>query len=145
MSTIVIGAGPAGLEAARQLQREGEEVIVLEAKDHVGGRTRSDREALGNGQAADLGGSFIDLGQDKILEVCADLKVELTPHFAMFRTRPDGQYDGSVALRHAIVYDGVLLSTAERDSSRSVNILAARCCRAWKEPITWPNCTRVFR
>ena len=36
-------------------------------------------------------------------------------------------------------------STALRASSRSVNILAARCCRAWKEPITWPNCTRTLR
>jgi len=116
MSTIVIGAGPAGLEAARKLQGAGEEVLVLEAKAHVGGRTRSDREALGNGQAADLGGSFIDRGQDKILEVCADLDVRLTPHFAMFRTRPDGLWDGSSALRHAIVYDGSLLPAAERDA-----------------------------
>ena len=36
-------------------------------------------------------------------------------------------------------------STQERVSSSSVNILAARCCSAWKLPRVWPNCTRVLR
>ena len=34
---VVIGAGPAGLATAWQLQRDGHEVRVLEASDHVGG------------------------------------------------------------------------------------------------------------
>lgn len=35
---LVIGAGMAGLAAARQLRKAGKEVIVLEARDRIGGR-----------------------------------------------------------------------------------------------------------
>lgn len=41
MDVLVIGAGPAGLTAARELQQRGKRVAVLEASDHVGGRLRS--------------------------------------------------------------------------------------------------------
>ena len=38
MSTVVVGAGLAGLAAARRLEDQGEEVVVLEARDCIGGR-----------------------------------------------------------------------------------------------------------
>jgi monoamine oxidase len=40
--TIVIGAGAAGLAAARELHDAGRDVIVLEARDRLGGRTWTD-------------------------------------------------------------------------------------------------------
>lgn len=43
MSTLVIGAGMAGLAAARTLHDSGHEVVLLEAKPRIGGRTYTDR------------------------------------------------------------------------------------------------------
>ena len=43
-STIIIGAGAAGLAAARDLSRAGHEVIVLEARDRMGGRVYTHRD-----------------------------------------------------------------------------------------------------
>lgn len=40
--TVVIGAGAAGIAAARRLQDAGQKVIVLEARDRIGGRVWSD-------------------------------------------------------------------------------------------------------
>ena len=43
MNVIVIGAGVAGLAAARILDREGHRVVVLEARDRIGGRVHTVR------------------------------------------------------------------------------------------------------
>src|SRR5580698_2146903 len=53
---LIIGAGMAGLTAARRLSESGVKVIVLEAQDHIGGRILTqhiDDEAL------ELGAEFI--------------------------------------------------------------------------------------
>jgi monoamine oxidase len=41
--TIIIGAGPTGLMAARELSRQGRSVLILEARDRVGGRCHTER------------------------------------------------------------------------------------------------------
>src|SRR5437588_2736351 len=43
MDAIVIGAGVAGLAAARELKKRGLEVVVLEARDRIGGRVHTVR------------------------------------------------------------------------------------------------------
>ena len=53
---IVIGAGVAGLTAARLLADAGRRVVVLEARDRVGGRVWTDRT---DGSVTDLGASWI--------------------------------------------------------------------------------------
>ena len=54
---IVVGAGFAGLAAADRLARAGVEVVVLEARDRVGGRVHS--RILPNGAVVEMGGEFI--------------------------------------------------------------------------------------
>lgn len=115
MSTVVIGAGLAGLAAARKLQRHGEDVLLLEAQPHVGGRTRTVRDRLRHGQPADLGGSFIDLGQDKIIQACLELGVELTPRLALLTSDPDGRLTAASSLRRTMVVDGRLVPASERE------------------------------
>lgn len=53
---VVIGAGVAGLSAARQLAKAGRSVVVLEANAWVGGRVRTDRSL---GVPFDMGASWI--------------------------------------------------------------------------------------
>jgi monoamine oxidase len=61
---IVIGAGLAGLSAARQLKAKGASVVVLEARDRPGGRVHSLR--LPGGQMIDLGAQFMGDAQTHV-------------------------------------------------------------------------------
>jgi len=61
---IVVGAGVAGLKAAQELVDAGRTVIVLEANDRVGGRTK--RTQVGD-YVGDLGGQWVGKGQDVLL------------------------------------------------------------------------------
>ncbi len=70
---IVIGAGVAGLVAARELVRTGASVTVLEARDRVGGRTLS--HELG-GQTIDLGGQWMGDKHHRLRTLATELGVE---------------------------------------------------------------------
>ena len=59
MSTVVVvGAGLAGLAAARRLVARGHEVTVVEARDRVGGRTEG--LVLADGTPLELGGQWLE-------------------------------------------------------------------------------------
>ncbi|KAF9618912.1 hypothetical protein IFM89_002907 [Coptis chinensis] len=82
---IVVGAGPAGLTAARHLQRQGFSVTILEARNRLGGRVYTDRSSLS--VPVDLGASIItgveaDVATERRPDpsslVCSQLGLELT-------------------------------------------------------------------
>ncbi|MCB0955265.1 MAG: FAD-dependent oxidoreductase [Ilumatobacter sp.] len=73
---IVIGAGLAGLRCATDLAAAGADVVVLEARDRVGGRVWS--HAFTNGQVAERGAEFIDGNHTEVLALAARLGLPLT-------------------------------------------------------------------
>ncbi len=64
VDVVVVGAGLAGLSAAGDLVAAGHSVVVLEARDRVGGRTLN--HSVGNGEVVEVGGEWIGPGQDRI-------------------------------------------------------------------------------
>ncbi len=76
---IVVGAGLAGLTAARVLADVGRSVIVLEARDRVGGRVVG--HPIGDGKIVEMGGQWAGPTQDRILALAAELGVPTFPTY----------------------------------------------------------------
>lgn len=74
VDVVVVGAGLAGLTAARRLVAAGHSVAVLEARDRVGGRTLN--HDLGGGHAVEAGGQFVGPTQDHILALAEEVGVK---------------------------------------------------------------------
>ena len=76
---VVIGAGLAGLAAARDLARGGADVVVLEARPRVGGRV--EQVALDDGRLVQLGGEVVGNAHTAYQQLVAELGLTLVPSY----------------------------------------------------------------
>jgi monoamine oxidase len=76
---VVVGAGLAGLTAARELRGAGLDVRVLEARDRVGGRTLSQRVGDHPEDIVELGGQWVGPTQHEVLALAQELGIETYP------------------------------------------------------------------
>jgi monoamine oxidase len=75
----IVGAGLAGLVAARRVAAAGREPIVVEARERVGGRLLN--EQIGDGKVVEVGGQWIGPTQDRIAALAAELEVGTFPTY----------------------------------------------------------------
>ena len=79
VDVVVVGAGLAGLTAARRLRQEGRSVVVLEARDRVGGRTLN--HTFADGTIVELGGQWVGPTQDRVLALADELGLATFPTY----------------------------------------------------------------
>jgi monoamine oxidase len=72
-SVVVLGAGLAGLSAARNLEQRGAKVTVVEARDRVGGRIWTARGLFAGRQHAETGADLIEGEQHHVLRLAREL------------------------------------------------------------------------
>ena len=118
---IVVGAGFAGLSAALELEAAGADVLVLEARDRVGGRVWSTR--LTNGAVVELGAEWIQAGDAVVHELAARFEVPVVETGADYRRREpwgdgassleaqDAFLDAAAAARAALAPEAVAMGT----------------------------------
>ena len=80
---VVIGAGYAGLTAMHELRKAQKNVLLLEARDRVGGRVWTQR--FDDGSYVDLGGAWVGPTQDRLYALAREFGVET------FKTYDEGK------------------------------------------------------
>lgn len=78
VDVVVVGAGFAGMMAARSLIRSGKKVVVLEARSRVGGRVKPATLA---GHAIDGGGMWVGPTQTRLMETIKEYGLHIRPQF----------------------------------------------------------------
>jgi monoamine oxidase len=120
---VVVGAGLAGLSAARVAAAAGASVVVVEARDRVGGRVLN--EDIGGGNVVEVGAQWIGPTQDRLAALAGELGIETFPTYG------DGQnvieYGGRLRRYRGTIprINPLVLLDVER-AQRRLNRLARR-------------------
>jgi len=118
MRVCVVGAGFAGLATALGLVESGHEVVVLEARDRVGGRVWSDH--LANGVVIERGAEFVLEGYDLVRHYVAELGLSLADTTMSYYVRePRGGLPTTLA---EIDSAAELISTAAASAASDVSV-----------------------
>jgi monoamine oxidase len=80
VDVVVVGAGLAGLAAGRAVAAAGKSVVVLEARDRVGGRTLN-HSLPGTDEPVEIGGEFVGPTQDYTLALAKEMGVGTYPAY----------------------------------------------------------------
>lgn len=112
---VIVGAGATGLTAARALVREGKSVIVLEARDRIGGRLWTDSI---EGQMFEIGGQWVSPDQAALIETLAELGLET---YDRYREGESIYVGGDGAARR---YTGDIFPTGEDTEAEITRLIA---------------------
>jgi monoamine oxidase len=118
VDVAVVGAGLSGLQAARAIADSGGEVVVLEARDRVGGRLQN--ATLGDGVTVDVGGQWVGSDHWRVRQLAAELDVEIFPQFGAGRNLLDvngkrRRYRGTIPRLGPLVLLDVFLARRRLD------------------------------
>jgi monoamine oxidase len=138
---VVVGGGLSGLVAARRVAKAGRSVLVLEARDRVGGRILN--HTLHNGAVIESGGAFVGPTQDHLLALAKELNVKtFKEYYTGDNVYVSGdratRYQGTVPPDPLILPDAAQLIARIDDMSKDVPVDAP-----WAAPkaLEWDSIT----
>jgi monoamine oxidase len=133
VDAVVVGGGIAGLMAARRIAGHGRSVLVVEARDRVGGRVWNHH--LRSGGVIEAGGAFVGPTQDHVLRLAHQLKVPTFKEYVQGKSTYVSEllgrvrYSGTVPPDPTILVDAALLLGKIDDYAATIDVEAP-----WKHP-----------
>lgn len=134
VDAVVVGGGLSGLVAARELVARGHSVLVLEARERVGGRILNHH--LSDGSVIESGGAFVGPTQDHVQALAKELGVQTFKEYTTGKSvyvangKPQ-KFDGTVPTTQlgALAPDALLLQSRIDNMAKTIDVKAP-----WSHP-----------